>query len=237
MNKQNTLVINNIDEIYENGFEFVNEEGKKNVLEALEKGQPVYVKTKCGTVYNRDTMILQTFIAVLKKEEVKPARQVLTLEQIENMKYDCTALGWILEDGTKVNGDFIDIKEGGRLEYMMGVGYVILYDNDYVKRIKLSDFVKPGYRINEVKEEKAPVEKKEIKAGDWVEVDGNVLQVKSMGEYVDDVDYGWMFKRIIRFYNSDLVYSGSYLYYTNDKNEYGLSRAVKCEMKLAKAQK
>jgi hypothetical protein len=100
----------------------------------------------------------------------------------------------------------------GTLEYKEGEGFVVIMDGN---EMRLADWQDQQASENmEVKEVEVVKELGDstIKTGDKVNVDGQVLTVKSDGEIVNDDDYGKMFKRIIRYENTELYTFGTTIY-------------------------
>ncbi len=137
----------------------------------------------------------------------------LTINEIKGMTFEDT---WRLADGTKVDmfkeGNMTpakhEIVEGGMIVMEYGEGLVAKVDGEEMKLRFFIEKLNEVKEINEVEEVETVEEVKTLdqnesfKIGDKVNVEGDILTVKSTGESVYDEDYGQMYKRIIRYENS-----------------------------------
>lgn len=153
----------------------------------------------------------------------------ITLNELKEIKFisEENRRGWFLTNGTEVpafepdgmSGETHQIIEGGTLSYEYGEGFVVTIDR---KRTKLQDFIND---INETIEEEVKEEiTEEIKTldqnqsfeiGDIVNINNKLLKVKNTGEYINDIDYGNMYKRIISYENSNIKTFNTKIFYKN----------------------
>jgi hypothetical protein len=145
----------------------------------------------------------------------------LTVKNLKEMNYNGSK--WVLNGKTveayKSWGiwnkyDVVENNEVvGTLEYKVGEGFVVIMNGN---KTRLADWQNQQVTSENIEVKEVEVVKElgdsTIKAGDKVNVNGQVLTVKSDGEIVDDIDYGKMFKRIMRYENTDLYTFGTTVY-------------------------